>query len=85
MAKQTTNKPVARVNHGRISASIWPNESDKGTFYTITFQRSYRKDDQWKHTKIFGLNDLLMLSEVARKAEEKVRELIKEDRKQKAA
>lgn len=41
-------QPVERINIYPVSAAIWKNESTKGVFYSVTFERSYRDEqDKW--------------------------------------
>lgn len=70
------NKPVAEVKSGMIVASIWGNESEKGTRYSITFSLLYKaKDGQWKRGTSFGQGDLPNLAKVADLAHAKMAEL----------
>jgi hypothetical protein len=64
------NAPVRTLRHAGISASIWKNETEKGTMFSVTFERSYKDkgSDEWKHTQSFGRNNLLLLSLLASRA-----------------
>ena len=62
---QPKNQPVHRIRHGFVNASIWRQDTDKGGMFNVTFQRSYKDGDAWKHTNSFGRNDLLVLSLIA--------------------
>lgn len=73
---QPKNKPVAEVKSGLIVASIWKNEGEKGSRFSVTFARIYKSDDQWKRTTSFGRDDLLILAKVADQAHSKIGELI---------
>lgn len=46
------NKPVHKIRIGNITASIWANEGQKGTFYNVTINRSYKDGIQWKDTHL---------------------------------
>lgn len=60
------NKPVHRIRLSRISASIFKNESQEGkAFYSTQFDRSYLDGEEWKHTRSFSRDDLLLLAKVA--------------------
>ena len=59
------NKPVKTIRIGRISAAIWANPNEHGTFYSVTFERGYRQDQEWKSTNTFGRDDLLVLAKIA--------------------
>lgn len=62
-------KPAHEIRVGTIKASIWANQSQKtGTWYCVTFQRSYKIGDVWKRTSGFGINDLPVVSKLADKA-----------------
>ncbi|MEZ6061097.1 MAG: hypothetical protein R3C19_12095 [Planctomycetaceae bacterium] len=61
----TNNKPVHRIRIGRISAAVFENATRDGqTFFNVQFDRAYREGDDWKHTKSFGRDDLLVLAKV---------------------
>ena len=62
------NQPLHRIRHGAVSASIWRQDTDKGPLYNVTFQRSYKDGDTWKHSTSFGRNELLVLSLIATRA-----------------
>jgi hypothetical protein len=62
------NKPVHTIRHGVVSASIWRQESDKGSVFNVTFQRSYKDGDDWKNSTSFGRNNLLVVSLIAARA-----------------
>jgi hypothetical protein len=57
--------PVDKVRIGLITASIWENTNDKGTFHNVSFERRYKDGDQWKSTHSYGFNDLLDLAKAA--------------------
>lgn len=60
------NKPIHRINLKSISAAVFANTSGEGnTFYSVQFDRSYRDGEEWKRTKSFGRDDLLLLSKAA--------------------
>ena len=41
-AAETKNPPADKVRVGLITASIWENKTEKGTFHNVTFERRYR-------------------------------------------
>ena len=65
---QISNKPVHTLRNGPISASIWRQDTEKGPMFNVTFQRSYKEADEWKHSTSFGRNNLLLLSLMAMRA-----------------
>ena len=49
-----------------VRAAVWANRNDGGTYYTVTFSRSYRdQEGNWHTTESFGRDDLLLLAKVA--------------------
>ena len=59
------NKPVDTIRLGAIKAAIWQNQTETGVRYSATFERLYKDGDQWKQTRSFGRDDLLLLAKVA--------------------
>ena len=55
-----SKKPVHTIRFGNISAAIWENEGQKGTFHSVTLTRSYKDGDQWKDTPSMNRDDLLV-------------------------
>ena len=73
-AAETKNPPVAKVRVGLITASIWENKTDKGDFQNVTFERRYKKGDQWHSTRSYSISDLLELAKCADMAHTKILE-----------
>jgi hypothetical protein len=72
-AAETKNPPAAKVRVGLISASIWQNETDKGTFHNVTFERRYRDaEGNWKSSHSYNAEDLLALAKAADLAHTKI-------------
>ena len=65
-----SNKPVKTFRDGAIKATVWGNESDKGTFYSVDVVRSYKNDEtgEWKDTTSFSGNEILRASNLLAKA-----------------
>lgn len=72
---QPGNRPVDKVRIGNISASIWRNSGEKGDFYTVSLERSYKDGENWKTTHTLGRDDLLEASKVLDKAHDRIVEL----------
>lgn len=53
--------PEKTVKVGGIQLAIWANETSKGTFQSITIDKSYKDGETWKHTKSFKPADLVKL------------------------
>ena len=77
-------KPVETISvpSGRgafINASIWENEvkqdGDTFTTYSVTLEKRYQKDDEWKSASSFNANEMLAVGYVANKAYEEVLKL----------
>ena len=68
------NPPVAKIRVGLITASIWENKTDKGTFHNVTFERRYKDGDQWKSSHSYNTGDLLELAKAADVAHTKILE-----------
>jgi hypothetical protein len=77
--REKENKPVETIRYGAISASIWKNETDNGTWFNVTFSRSYKDGKEWKHADSFGRDDLLTLAKVANEAHTRIYELLSEE------
>jgi len=55
------NKPEKRFAAGPVVAAVWLNrkKEELETFKTISLTRNYKdKDDNWKSTNTFRINDL---------------------------
>lgn len=60
------NKPAHSVRYRNLKAAIWRNDSQSGPFFSVTFSRSYRDDqDAWHDASSFNANDLPMLAKLA--------------------
>ena len=60
-----SNKPIHRIRLGAIAASVFANDSKDKTYFNVAIERSYMDGEEWKHTKNFGRDDLLLVSKVA--------------------
>ena len=76
-----TSKPAARVSMFPVAAAIWRNKTEKGTFYNVTFERSYKSEGgSWESTQSFSADDLLLLAKVADQAHSEIYKLRADDR-----
>ena len=80
-------RPIHTVKIGALSASIWPNTTGEGrTFYSVTFERTYRGDgNERKTSSSFNHDDLLNLAKLAERAEAYIATKLAEDRTRVAA
>ena len=70
----TNKKPLAKIRHGFVNASIWEQPGKTGLFLTVSFSRSYKdKQDQWKHGHSYNIHEIESLINVAIDAQEWVR------------
>jgi hypothetical protein len=64
--QQNGNKPVYTIRHGRIKATIWANQTQRGTMYNVTVVRSYQDEqNNWHDSQSFGVLDLMTLAKAA--------------------
>ena len=75
-AAETKNPPVAKIRVGLVTASIWANTNDKGTFHNVTFERRYKDGDQWKTSHSYNTGDLLDLAKATDLAHTKIIDLM---------
>ena len=54
-------KPEHTIRCGGIQLAVWSNETTKGTFQSITIDKSYKDGETWKRTKSFKPADLVKL------------------------
>jgi hypothetical protein len=74
-------QPAAKINLHPVSAAIWRNENQKGAFYSVTFERSYKDDDgKWHRSGSFNASELLLLAKVADLAHSEIHKLRAGDR-----
>jgi hypothetical protein len=71
--------PVSKVEIYPIAAAIWKNEGSKGTWYSVTIQRTYKQGDEYKRSDSFGVEDLLTVAKVADLAHTEIVNFEKDD------
>jgi len=54
-----SSKPEHTVKVGGIQLALWANDTGKGTFYSVTIDKSYKDGETWKRTKSFKPQDLV--------------------------
>lgn len=59
----TTNPPIRKFRHGRVSCAIWRNEHNGEPFFTCSFTSSYRDKTtgEWHDSQRYGLFELFGL------------------------
>jgi hypothetical protein len=60
--KATADRPVHEIRHRNVRATIWKNQTSKGTMYNVTVSRRFKDGEDWKDSRSFGFQDLLTLS-----------------------
>ena len=78
--RQPGNKPVDKVRIGNITAAIFENTGQKGTFYSVKLERGYKDGETWKNTDSLGRDDLLVAAKALDKAHDRILELQQEGR-----
>lgn len=65
----SNKKPVQKVQSGPVTGAIWENETkDGGSFYSATFERTYKDGEEFKNSDSYGSNDLAHLALCSQKA-----------------
>ncbi len=68
-------QPIDTLRDGRVKATIWKNESEKGDIYSVVFSRTYKEGDALKNAPSLNRQDLLKVSRLANKAYDLISEL----------
>lgn len=74
-----SQNPVHTIRKGLIKATIWQNETEKGTFYRTTIMNLYRKGEKWKSSNSFTRDQLLVVARLAQEANAWIYENAKKD------
>ncbi len=62
-------RPAQTIRFGRLKATIWRQESDKGPWYSVVLTRTYRDQaGNWQSSGSFGRDDLLLLAKLVDQA-----------------
>ena len=62
-------RPAGEIRYGRLRATIWKQESDKGPWYSVVLTRSYQDPQgDWHSSSSFGRDDLLLLAKLCDQA-----------------
>ena len=56
---ETKTLPVHKIRNGNVRVAIWRNESG---FFSVTHDRSFRKNDEWHRSTSYGRDDLPKLA-----------------------
>lgn len=74
-----SNGPVATLKDHYIKAAIWKNESENGSFYAATVERTYKDGDEYKTSHSFSGRDMLAAGHLLIRAYEQSLELEQAD------
>jgi hypothetical protein len=61
MSNETKKPPVAKFRDQGAAVSVWERPTDKGTFYSVTIECSYKSGDDWKNTDFVQDNQIQTL------------------------
>jgi len=68
-SKEEKRGPIQSFREGDVSVSIWSRDFKGRTFYSCSFERSYKDaSNQWRYTRYFGLDDLGKVISLAKQA-----------------
>lgn len=73
MTDEKTNekkKPALKLKVGRVNASVFANDSEKGTWYSLTLDRVYKSGEEFKRTSSFPNSELDNLEVVVQRVKE---------------
>lgn len=74
-------QPATTVDHFPLRAAIWDNVTKEGeVFYSVTFERAYKKDGKWSSSQNFNRSDLLGLAKLADAVDTTIREMLESQR-----
>lgn len=60
---RSENRPVHTVRHGRIKATVWLNQTQRGPMHNVTLTRSYQDEEgNWHDTQSFGFDELMTVA-----------------------
>tara|TARA_R110000851_G_scaffold162265_2_gene305961 strand:- start:490 stop:828 length:339 start_codon:yes stop_codon:yes gene_type:complete len=75
----TPNQPLETLRDGRLKATLWENESENGTYHTVTLAKVYEdKDGHLQETSSFSASELLRIAELARESHGLIRDIRRE-------
>ena len=74
------NTPVTTLRDGSLKASIWRNDSEKGSFHSCTLSRVYKdeKSGELRDSNSFSGKDMMRVSELARRGHNTIVKLNRE-------
>ena len=77
--ENTSNQPVETLRDGRLKATVWENDGEKGVYHTVKLAKVYQdKDGQLQETSSFSAGELLRIAELARESHSLIRDIRRE-------
>lgn len=74
------NGPEDTIRDGSLKATIWRRNGQNGDYFTTDFAKTYEDEEgKLKDSRSFGDQELLRISELARKAHDRNTELRREE------
>ena len=65
-----SSKPVVKFRVGNMNSAVWKNDSENGSFYSVTLVRSYKDSSgEWQNSDSMGSGDLLNAAKALTRAE----------------
>lgn len=65
-----SDKPVNKITIGAVSATVWKNNGNDRSFYSVDLQRRYKDSEgEWQNTASLGHADILNAARVLTRAE----------------
>ena len=75
------NQPTETLRDGSLKATIWKNEGDKGTFFSVNLSRTYKDDaGNYHDSDSFSGTELLRIAHLATRAYDLMSELRQQER-----
>ncbi len=76
MTTESTNRPKQQLRDGTCVLSIFENATDKGTRYSVTVTRIYKRDgaSEWERSASLNADDCLRAAELLREAHRWIRD-----------
>ena len=57
-------KPAHKIRSGALTVTIWKNAGEKGPWFSVIANRSYKQGEEWKETNSYGFDDLMTLAKL---------------------
>jgi len=61
-------KPVYAARSGSVKVAVWARKKENYTQFSITFEKRYKTDNEWKSTQTYFPDDLFNLEILVQEA-----------------